>query len=204
MKLAKVSAISICTFCLVLSGISVCLGGPLKEEPKKPTDSSGISQDKPIKEKIVVEWPKSGNWVAGDVITGPPRTEVFYPKGQSAADWSEMGTIEYDVQYKASDLGGRARLLFLGTQKGSPNAKWNILTRGFKDEEKKDYQFIFFRIDCPDFTSGEPAQVQFWLLMRGKTGLFTVQYSYKGKEIPEANGNAISQTLKDTHIEIEK
>jgi hypothetical protein len=40
--------------------------------------------------------------------------------------------------------------------------------------------------------------------MHGKTGLFTVQYSYKGKEIPLDKGNAISQTLHDAHVVIEK
>lgn len=205
MNFAKVIGISIGTLCLLFSGVSICMGGPApKRDSTKTTESDSMHPKSSIKEQVIVNWPKSGNWVAGDMVPGPPRMEVYYPKGQSAVNWTEMGTIEYDPNWKKSDLGGMARVIFLGTQKGSPHAKWSILTKGYRDEQTKSYPFTFFRIECPDFASGEPAQVQLWLLLAGKTGLFTVQYSFKGSEIPDSKGNAIIETMKDAHIEVVK
>ena len=205
MNFAKVIGISIGTLLLLFSGVSICLGGPApKADSIKTIDSTATHPKSPIKEKIFVNWPKSGNWVAGEVVPGPPRVDIFYPKGQSANNWTEMGTVEYDPNWKKTDLGGMARIIFLGTQKGSPHAKWNILAKGYKDEQTKSYPFTFFRIDCPDFASGESAQVQFWLLLVGKSGLFTVQYSFKGSEIPEKKGNDILETMQNAHIEVVK
>lgn len=203
MKLAKVSVLVIGALCLAILGASIALGEPAKDVPGKKADSTGVGKATG-KEKMVIEWPKSGNWATGEMFAGPPVTQFFYPKGQSAVEWTEMGSVEFDGSENTFDLTGRARLLFLGTQKGSPNATWTILTRGYKDEKNQGFPFVFFRMNCPDFISGEPAQVQYWLLMLGKTGMFTVQYSYKGKDIPADKGNAILQAMKDARIEAVK
>ncbi len=201
MSFAKMPLVLILTIFLAALSFTAVLG---KGPDTQPADSAAKEQPFTGSEKAIVNWPKAGNWIAGDVIPGPPRIEVFYPKGQSATNWTEMGTVEFDSKNKHIDLFGLARTIFLGTQKGSPNAKWNVLTDGFKDEKNKAYPFIFFRIDCPDFLSGEPGQIQFWLLIQGKSGIFTVQYSYKGTVLPQGKGNEILQIMKDAQIEQEK
>jgi hypothetical protein len=186
------------------------LGASSENMPAKTTGNAADSlapkpKETVVKERLVVKWPASQKLQQAE--SGPGLPELYFPKGQSPLNWTEMGTIEFvprQPKQPLIDLVAKARAIFLGTQKGSPNAKWDLIFRGFKDEKKLEGQFVIFKIDCPDFLSGEPGQLQLWELIRGKTGDFILQYSIKGNKLPEEEGNALQKTFQDAYIEIVK
>ena len=170
-----------------------------RKEEKSP-DKTGEDISK-ITETWVVNFPEKDNWTSDYVYNGKSsRMELFFPKGQSSDGWKEMITIE-TTYGKKSSVAGEARLTYLGTVKGSPNATWDILTKG--KMEGSGRQFIIYEIKCPDFLSGEQPQVQIWKMIGGLTGLFTLQYSYRGKELPEERKKEILEFFEKADLKIE-
>lgn len=172
---------------------------------KPATNDSTVQQKPKITETQVIEWPEGAGWkLANTYTSGSSIYELYYPKDQGYDNWQEMVTLEI-VQGKGKggiNLPGLARMTYLGTRKGSPNATWDILQKGYSGEAK-DYPFILYEIDCPDFLSKEPAQVQLWKMTEGKTALFNLQYSYRGKEMPGDKKEEIMNTLKNSYIKAE-
>ncbi len=179
---------------------------PIFAETKPATEDSTVQETPDITETQVIEWPEGSDWyLANTYAAGPSEYLLYYPKGQGEKNWDEMITMEI-VHGKGkiqSNLVGLARMTFLGTRKGSPEATWDIIEKGWSDEAK-EYPHVIYEIDCPDFLSKEPAQVQLWKLTNGKTGLFNLQYSYKGKEMPADKKEEIVTMLKKSHIKAEK
>lgn len=172
---------------------------------KPATNDSTVQQKPEITETQVIEWPDGAGWkLANTYTSGSSIYKLYYPKDQGEEDWKEMVTLEI-VQRKGKagmNLPGLARMTYLGTRKGSPNATWNILDKGYSNEAK-EYPFIIYEIDCPDFLSKEPAQVQLWKLTDAKTALFNLQYSYRGKEMPADKKEEIMNVLKKSYIKAE-
>jgi len=158
--------------------------------------------DPNLVETLVTEWPETGHWKSALLHNRPGGTvEFFYPEGQGSKDWREMFSREEQVKAQAFvNMMSRAREIFLGTQKGSPNATWKILNR---QKDENDNRIIIFRIDCPDFTSGEEAQIQLWKIIEGKTKVFTVQYTFRGKEMPEEKRLEISKAIDKAYVKVE-
>ncbi len=146
-------------------------------------DSTKVEEPIDFTESVKMEWPDNVKWVLEDTYTGN-RTimELYYPKGESSSNWSQMGSIEIAIGKIEGNVGGRARLIFLGTEQGSPGATWDIIKMDYNKE--LDFKWVVFEINCPEFLNGDGPQVQLWKIMSGKTGTFIVQYSYKGKEMP--------------------
>lgn len=172
-----------------------------------PAPKDTTAQQAPdITETQVIEWPEGSEWHLDNTYTsGASEYSLFYPKGQGEQNWEEMVTLEV-VHGKGNvkvNLPGLARMTFLGTRKGSPNATWDILEKGYSDEAKQ-YPHIIYEIDCPDFLSKEPAQVQLWKLTDGKTALFNLQYSFHGEKMPPDKKEEIMTMLKKSHIMAEK
>lgn len=189
---------------LVLFMLSMSAPGFAAEKPA--TEDSTAQQAPDITETQVIEWPDGSDWQLADTYaSGTSEFSLYYPKGQGEKNWEEMVTLEivHDTKKAGLNLPGLARMTFLGTRKGSPNATWDILEKGYSDEAK-EYPHIIYEIDCPDFLSGEPAQVQLWKLTDAKTALFNLQYSYRGEKMPENKKEEIMTMLKKSHIKTEK
>jgi len=169
---------------------------------KKEDASNNAKVDPPkITETWVVGFPEKDKWTSDYVHTGTSsRMELFFPEGQSTDNWTEMVTIETAYGKKGS-VAGEARLTYLGTVKGSPNATWDILTKGKMAGSGR--QFIIYEIICPDFLSGEQPQVQIWKMIGGRTGLFVLQYSYRGKELPEKRKKEILEFFEKADLKTE-
>ncbi len=182
------------------------MSAPTFATTKPATEDSTVQQVPDITETQVIEWPEGSDWQLSNTYTaGASEYSLYYPKGQGDQNWEEMVTLEI-VHGKGNvkmNLPGLARMTYLGTRKGSPNATWSILEKGYSDEAK-EYPHIIYEIDCPDFLSKEPAQVQLWKLTNGKTSLFNLQYSYRGKEMPAEKKEAIMTMLKKSYIKAEK
>lgn len=174
-----------------------------KPESTDTPDTVGMVDTENIIESLAVAWPPEDKWYSESVHYGEStEMELFYPKGQSSDGWQEMATIEIvHGQPRKANLPGTARMTYLGTRRGCPNATWDILKQG---ENERDQRFIIYEIICPEFTSGEPPQIQYWKLIAGKTNLFNLQYSYRGTEIPAKRRVQILDVLDQAYIKVEK
>jgi hypothetical protein len=173
-----------------------------KEEPSQPTDSTSAVAPSQIIETLIVDWPKKDKWTKGlDFSEGANHTELYYPEGQSASGWKEMASVETVIGKTNVNIPGMARMTFLGTERGSPNATWDILKKG---RNERNRHFIIYEIICPDFLSEEPPQIQLWKMVVGKTALFTLQYGYRGKEMPDERRKQILEMLDKAYIAVEE
>lgn len=181
------------------------IAAPAIAGDKPAAGDSTVRQKPDIKETQIIEWPDGAGWhLANTYASGASTYSLYYPKDQGDDNWQEMVTLEI-VQGRGKtgmNLPGLARMTYLGTRKGSPNATWDIIEKGYSNEAK-EYPFIIYEIDCPDFLSKEPAQVQLWKLTDGKTALFNLQYSYRGKEMPPEKKEEIMNVLKTSYIKAE-
>jgi hypothetical protein len=171
------------------------------DKPGKKSQSDSLKAGEKISESLVFEWPEEGKWKSEFVHTYDKTTsEYFYPAGQSSTNWIEMGSVEIVEGKKNFNIPGTARIIYLSTQKGSPDATWDIIKKGYTETKRP---FIIFEIICPDFLSGEPAQVQLWKIIAGKTSQFIIQYSHRGKEITDSTREKILEILKKADIKAE-
>ncbi len=172
-------------------------GAAPKTEDK--TTTGKVEAAKPqVKETVVMEWPKDGKWTSG-FKTGNDKgqTELFFPQGSSTGGWTEMGSIEAVPGKPIADLTGMARVILMGTQQGCPDARLEILE---KKTDLKEYPWIIFEIRCPKFLAEQPPEIQFWRIISGKSGLLTVQYSYRGEQIPEDKRIQILTAIKGARV----
>jgi hypothetical protein len=185
---------------LLITGPAAYAGDKPEEATATP-DPEETAETLQITESMVIDWPEGENWISDYVYTAKSsKMEIFYPAGQTGGDWNEMITVEALYENK-KNIAGIARQIYLGTVRGSPNATWDILKKGANEQERP---FIIFEIICPDFLSGEPPQVQLWKLIIGETGLFTLQYSYRGKEFPAKRKDQMFEVFDKAFIEVEK
>lgn len=170
-----------------------------KKDTEGSTNNDTLKVDpSKIVENLIFDWPKGEKWNAGYNVSGEKgNMQLYFPEGQSSSGWDEMVTVETSIG-KKQFVVGLARTIYLGTQRGSPNATWDIIEKGLT---KRGRQFVIFEIDCPDFLSGEPPQVQLWTMIMGDTGIFTLQYSYHAKEMPEKRKTQILDMMKNAYIE---
>jgi hypothetical protein len=184
---------------LIVMGFAVW---PASAKDKPPSsDTAKAAAPVPVKEDLVVAWPAGEKWVIEQgVPKATGRVDLYYPEGQSSMQWTEMMIVEITPGQKRVNVPGMARMVYLGTKRGSPNATWDILTKG---NNKDNLPLIVFEIKCPDFITGDPPQVQLWKMINGQTGLFTLQYSYKGENFPAERRDQILKVLEKSEIKAE-
>ncbi|MFH1700833.1 MAG: hypothetical protein ABIE07_09630 [Candidatus Zixiibacteriota bacterium] len=173
----------------VFNSLSFAIEKPINQNPVDISKSS---------ENLVMNWPESGEWKSGlKKAYGQSVIEFFYPKGQTQGNWTEMGSIEINPVLKEVPIITTARSIFLGTEKASPKATWDILERG---KTENGYPFIIFEIICPEFRTKEEPQIQYWKIIDGNLNSHTVQYSFRGTTIPEEKKKEILDALKDAKL----
>jgi len=188
------------SFLVIVFPASFSVAADKKVTPDEQS-ASRAEETPQIIESLVFEWPDDEKWVEDYHYQGEgTEMQLYFPKGQSSGNWEEMLTQE-TVYGKSQFVVGLARQIYLGTVKGSPDATWDIISKGKTDN---NHQFVIFEIICPDFLSGEPPQVQLWKLIRGKTAMFNLQYSYRDKEMPDNRREKILEMLEETYIKAEK
>lgn len=172
-----------------------------KATPSDDPDTASVVDPSKITETLIVDWPEGDKWIPGYLHKGnATRMQLYFPEGQSSESWWEMASIE-TVYGKTGGVVGLARQIYLGTVRGSSNATWDILKKGNTENGRP---FTTIEIICPDFLSGEPAQVQIWKLIMGKTGLYTLQYSFKGKEMPAERKEQILESMHKAYLKVDK
>ncbi|MEE9442551.1 MAG: hypothetical protein V3V99_07775 [candidate division Zixibacteria bacterium] len=176
-------------FAILLSGIALADKKQTKQDPEQISEST---------EMLNMNWPEGGQWHSGLKKTyGLSMIEFFYPKDQSQSNWTEMGSTEINPITKEVPIISTARSIFLGTQKASPEATWDILERGTSENGNK---YVLFEIICPEFRTKEDPQIQYWKLIDGKLKSYTVQYSFKGTTIPEDKKKEILDAIKKSKL----
>jgi hypothetical protein len=190
------------TFLLVV--LMVLVVGPAaysKDKPKSDDKPDSAAATTKIVETLVVDWPEKDNWTAGYFHQGEEnQTQMYFPEGQSHEGWKEMASVETVPGMTHANVPGLARMTYLGTKKASPNATWDIIKKG---NNERGNPFILYQIICPDFVTKEPPQVQLWKITIGKTGLFNLQYSYKGDDMPEERKEQMLKVLDEAYIKRE-
>jgi len=163
------------------------------KEPVDTTDYSNITED------LLFNLPEEENFKLGFKHEDSVRwVNIYYPKGQTSYKWQEMIWHEYLNQKTQNiNLAGTARKRYLEARKACPDATWDILKKSGKDD---DYPYIIFEIKCPKYVVNEPPDIQVWKLIGGKTGLFVVEWSYRGDEIPEDRKSEILDYLDETTL----
>jgi len=195
-KKATAQHLLILTLVLLLAGPGIFAA----EKTEKAKSGDTVDPSK-ITETLMFDFPAKDKWKSDYVHTGSStRMELFFPEGQSTDNWKEMITTEA-AYGKTTDVAGEARITYLGTVKGSPNATWDILKKG--KMEGSGRKFIIYEIVCPDFLSGEQPQIQLWKMIGGHTGIFVLQYSYRGKELPEKRKDEILEFFEKADLKTE-
>ena len=197
--IATVRQTLFCIFVILFITGTISQAGK-KPAPKTDTTSETVLQ---IKEKLSLEWPKEGKWASGYLNNNESGwMELFFPEGQSMSNWKEMATVEIVYKRVNANLAGMARSVFLGTRQGCPDAEWEIIKKNPKDAK---HPYIIFEIRCNKFVNElQPAEVQLWKLIGGKTGLYNLQYSYRGETIPEKKREEIMKTLTGAHLKTDQ
>jgi len=190
-------------FCLFLIFLLAAgTGATSKTDSKTTPDSSAVQDTLGSKETLDVKWPEKDTWQPEYAYQGKKsQTQLYFLEGQSSAEWKEMASIEIVYGKTNTNVPGMARLTYLGTKKGCPDATWEIIQKGMNDLGQP---FIIYEIDCPKFLNNEPSQVQLWKLIIGKTALFNLQYSYRGEKMPPERRQEILQMLNTAYIKVEK
>jgi hypothetical protein len=178
----------------------VALAGDRPADTPKKSDTAKTADMSGAVETWVVDLPEEDKWTSNYVhTTVKSKMDIYYPEGQTPGSWNEMLTVEALYSPK-KNIAGLARQIYLGTVQGSPDATWDILKKGM---DEQDHAFIVFIINCPDFLSGEPPQVQLWKLILTSSGLFTLQYSYRGEELPPARKDHILEIFDKAYVDVE-
>jgi hypothetical protein len=171
------------TFAILLMFMVGMVATEDKPAKQPPASQNQTPQTPVVKESIVIDWPAGVKWVSDFVSSRDKgRTELFYPEGQSKTNWSEMVTTEEAYGKLPGDLMGVARTILMGTKQGCPDAAMEIIEKKLTGPGDPT---IIFVITCPKFTSGQPAEIQLWKMFAGKTGLYSVQYTYRGEKLPD-------------------
>lgn len=171
---------------VLLTALMLLVGVAASEDKpvQPPAAPQGQTPQAPsVKESIVIDWPAGVKWISDYISSRPQgRTEIFYPEGQSKTNWTEMVSTEEAYGKLPMDLTEVARIILMGTKQGCPDAVMEILE---KKPTGPGYPTITFTVTCANFTSKQPAEVQIWKMFAGKTGLYSVQYTYRGEKLPD-------------------
>lgn len=164
----------------------------------KKNDDQGQKDISKSTETLDMNWPKNGQWKSGMKQTfGQTTIEFFYPKDQSKNNWSESGSIEIRPTSKEVPIVSTARNVFLGTQKASPKATWDILEQGkFEDGNK----YIIIEIICPEYRTKDEPQIQYWKVIEGRVMTYFIQYSHKGTTISDEKKVEILGAIKNAKL----
>lgn len=177
---------NVATAMIFLAALMLTAGAAIGENKPASQPPASQSQTPPaptVKESIVIDWPEGVKWVSDFVSSrGKGRTELFYPEGQSKTNWTEMVSTEATYGKIPGDLMEIARVILMGTKQGCPDAAMEIIE---KKPTGPGYPSITFVITCPKFTANQPPEIQLWKMFAGKTGLYTVQYTYRGEKLPD-------------------
>lgn len=165
---------------MLMVGVAASEDKPV-QQPAAPQGQT--PQMSAVKESIVINWPADVKWISDYVSSRDKgRTELFYPEGQSKMNWTEMVSTEEAYGKLPMDLTEVARVILMGTQQGCPDAAMEIIE---KKPTGPGYPTITFVITCAKFTAKQPPEVQIWKMFAGKTGLYSVQYTYRGEKMPD-------------------
>jgi len=188
------------TFIICLLLAPVGFAGKKEAPPDQTPDTATVDEN--AIETLMVDWPEKDGWISEFVHNSETsRIEYLYPEGQSSQGWNEMASTELVYNKVISSLPGEARITLLGTQRGCPEATWEIYSKGHNDHNQAH---VVYEIICPEFLNKEPAQVQLWAMLYGKEGLYAIQYTFRGLDMPEKRKEQIVDILMNAWLKIEK
>lgn len=171
-----------------------------KPAAKPATEKNQAPQTPIVKETITINWPTEVKWFSDYVSTREKgRTELFYPEGQSKTNWTEMVSTEATYS-KVPDLTEMARIILMGTKQGCPDAVMEILE---KSPAGAGSPTLIFELRCPTFLAKQPAEVQLWKLFAGQSGLYTLQYTWRGETLPAEKRTEALTLLKKSKLVVE-
>jgi hypothetical protein len=184
--------------CLLLAPVG--FAGKKEAPPDQTPETEAVEEN--VTETLMIDWPEEDGWASEFVHNSDDaRIEYLYPKGQSSEGWHEMASTELVYDKVISSLPGEARITLLGTQRGCPEATWEIFSKGKNDHGQAH---VVYEIICPEFLNKEPAQVQLWAMLKGKAGLYAVQYTFRGLDMPEDRKEQIVDMLEKVWLKVEK
>lgn len=191
---------------IVVMAALILLVGPMAAEQKpvqKPPTAAGQAPAPPTAtETIVITWPTDVKWVSDYVSSrAKGRSELFYPEGQSRTNWTEMVSTEAAYGRIPGDLTEVARIILMGTKQGCPDAMMEIIE---KKPTGPGPATLTFELRCPKYLAEQPAEVQLWKMFTGKTGLYTLQYTYRGDKIPDDKRAQIITMLQGSKLVTEE
>lgn len=171
-----------------------------KPATQTTTEKKQTEQVPTVKETLVINWPEGVKWFSDFVSTRDKgRSELFYPEGQSKTNWTEM--ISTEATYgNVPDLMAMARTILMGTQQGCPDAAMEILE---KSPAAAGTPTLIFELRCPKFSTDQPAEIQLWKLYTGKSGLYALQYTYRGETVPADKRDQAMSILHKSKLVVE-
>ncbi len=183
---------------IMVLALLVSISSATSKKDDKPADTAAIPD---IKETVKVSWPEEDDFILSfhqdDSLHW---VRLYYPRGQTNYKWQERGWVEY-LQRRTGhvNLAGTAREKFLDARQLCPDATWDIISKSGREAK---YPYIIFEIKCPAYNAKEPPDIQVWKMISGKTGIFVVEWTYRGEEIPKDRKEQILEVLNDAEIEI--
>lgn len=132
-------------------------------------------------ESFMLHWPESENWKIGSNQENDKMTMLeLIHSNETFENWTEIGTCTAYKNAVNVPCDVAMNMMFEQSKKTSPKAKLTFIEK----DEKAEYPWIIFTIECPNFIDDNKPESQLWYIIQGKTSLYTNFRAIKKSSIP--------------------
>lgn len=132
-------------------------------------------------ESFMLHWPESENWKIGSNQEDDQMTMIeFIHSNETFENWTEIGTCTAYKNATNIPCDTAMNMMFEQSKKNSPKAKLTFIEK----DEKAEYPWIIFIIECPNFKNDNKPESQLWYIIQGKTSLYSNFRAIKKATIP--------------------
>ena len=132
-------------------------------------------------ESFELHWPESENWKIGSNQEDEKMTMLeLIHSNETFENWTEIGTCTAYKNVLNIPSETAMNMMFEQSKKESPKAKLTFIEK----DEKAEYPWIIFTIECPSFIDDNKPESQLWYIIQGKTSLYTNFRAIKKSSIP--------------------
>jgi tetratricopeptide (TPR) repeat protein len=132
-------------------------------------------------ESFMLHWPESENWKIGSNQEDAKMTMLeLIHSNETFENWTEIGTCTAYKNAVNIPCDVAMNMMFEQSKKNSPKAKLTFIEK----DEKAEFPWIIFTIECPNFKNDKNPESQLWYIIQGKTSLYTNFRAIKKSSIP--------------------
>jgi len=119
-------------------------------------------------ETFALQWPKSENWKLASTQEDDQLIMLDFLRNDEKLDnWTEIGTMQTIKGAAGVPMDKTMNIMFEQTKNKCPKARLTFIEK----DEKAEFPWILFTIECPSFSDGTP-ESQLWYIVQGKSSLY--------------------------------